>query len=80
MRFLMPLLALLALAPAAVAQVPSDEPDPSIADGSAQTALDAASERWLQDCSFRVRRRAPAGASTGGVGYTFKRFRAVRGT
>src|SRR3954451_1840850 len=50
---------LLTGAPAAVAQAPPHEPDPSIADGSAEQALDAARARWaatgLTDYRFRGR-------------------------
>ncbi len=39
-------LALLATAPVAAAQEPGEAPDPRIADGSAQRALDAARAKW----------------------------------
>ena len=50
---------LLTGAPGAVAQMPPHDPDPTITDGSAQQALDAARGRWaatgLRDYRFRAR-------------------------
>ncbi len=59
MRFLLVLATLvMLLAAPAMAQAPPEDPDPSITDGSAQAALDAAKERWadagVRDYSFKV--------------------------
>jgi len=52
------LLAAVLLAAPAAAQLPQDDPDPSIEDGSAQAALTAAKDRWaatgLRSYRFRV--------------------------